>query len=799
MDAAEQGRLRKKISSARRRLFRLVNIIRAIELSLVLIPFMVLKTCASNNGLPDPVVPSCLGVNIHFVGREDDQVEQIAKAGFRFIRMDFHWSSVEKEKGVYDFRAYDELVASLASRGIRPLFILDYGNPLYDRGLAPRTEKGRQAFARFAAQAVRHFRGKGVLWEIWNEPNLAQFWRPSPNPEHYVRLVEAVSRAMKKEDPECTILAPALSGWDFGFLETVCRLGLLSHIDVVSVHPYGCSVPEDAKRYYERVRRIIAEYKPAGKNIPVVSGEWGYSAVGGFSVDRQAEYLTRMFLVNLMNDIRLSIWYDWRDDGPDPEEREHHFGTVYLDLREKPAYFAMQTLARELDGYSYASRICVGSERDYLLLFRKGDNCRLVAWTVDEPHRVRLPVDVREFELVSILGDRKRVDVANGVLELDLSGAVTYIKPLSKSKRWNCEALWNVLAKVEWVSGRQVVRIFSSLPCGGRLTVTGLGLAEPLLTELSSGEFVADGFYRFSIPYVWSGDESSRVRAVLAVDGVEPPLARCVDLNVDECIRAEIMPPMDNCLIVGVLVPSSARIPRAKLVINGAQGVEFESSNVWFDCRRGEVCNVRLPLRKLPETVFEFSFDLYDERDRKLVGFPRKKYAVVEAFSGGVAGETVEGCQCILDGDHSVEASASLTYSACPDHEFEQVCSRLDYCFEKGWRFVRISPRRAVGIDGKPSAARIWVRGDGSNTAARLRFVDSSGQTFQPDYGQVDFVGWKCLTAPMTGVQAGYWGGPSDGVVRYPISWDSFFLLDNVGGRKRCGRVYLGPLMLLYD
>lgn len=769
-------------------------------LSSVLIPSLVLITYASDSGLPRPVVPSCLGVNIHFVGREDDQVERIAKAGFRFIRMDFHWSTVEKEKGIYDFRAYDELVASLASRGIRSLFILDYGNPLYDRGLAPRTEECRNAFAKFAAQAARHFRGRGILWEIWNEPNLAQFWRPSPNPEHYIRLVEAVSRAMRQEDPECTILAPALSGWDFGFLETVCRLGLLKYVDAVSVHPYGCSVPEDAERYYAKVRRIIAEYKPEGKSIPVVSGEWGYSAVGGFSVERQAEYLVRMFLVNLMNDVRLSIWYDWRDDGPDPDEREHHFGTVYLDLREKPAYFAMQTLARELDGYSYASRISIGSERDYLLLFKKGDDCCLVAWTVDEPHKVRLPVDVREFELVSMLGDRKHVEAADGILELELSGAVTYVAPLSRSKRWDCEASWNVQARVGWENGRQVVRVSSSLPCGGgKLTVTGSGLAEPLVTELSSANVASDGFSHFSIPYVWNGDASPRIRAVLTVNGVEPPLVRWVELNVDECIRAETMPPMSGYLIVGVLVPKSAWIPRAKLVINEAQGIKFGSASVWFDCRRGEVCNIRLPLRELPRTVFEFSFDLYDERDRKLASVPRKRYAVVETFSSGVAGESVGSCRCILDGDHSVKASASLTYSACPDHKFEQVCSRLDYCFEKGWRFVRISPGVRVGIDGKPSAAKIWVRGDGSNTAARLRFVDSSGQTFQPDYGQIDFDGWKCLTAPMTGSQAGYWGGPGDGVVRYPIAWDSFFLLDNVGGRKKCGRVYLGPLMLVYD
>ncbi len=36
-----------------------------------------------------------------------------------------------------------------------------------------------------------------------------------------------------------------------------------------------------------------------------------------------------MFLTNVANDIPLSIWYDWRDDGDDPKEAEHRFGIVH--------------------------------------------------------------------------------------------------------------------------------------------------------------------------------------------------------------------------------------------------------------------------------------------------------------------------------------------------------------------------------------------------------------------------------------------------------------------------------------
>ncbi len=751
-------------------------------------------------GLPELAIPNCLGVNIHFTGREDSQVEQIARAGFRFIRMDFHWHIVEKTRGVYDFKAYDELVDSLTARGIRPLFILDYGNPLYDRGLAPRTDEARKAFASFAAAAAMHFRGRGILWEIWNEPNLAQFWRPSPNPQHYVQLVEVVSRAMKKVDPDCIILAPALSSWDTGFMKAVCELGLLNHIDAVSVHPYGCSIPEHAERYYSAMREIISRYKPGGRDIPMVSGEWGYSSVGGFSVERQADYLVRMFIVNLMNNIRLSIWYDWRDDGPDPNEREHHFGTVYLNSRPKPAYLAMQTLARELDGYTFTARLTLGAdERDYLVLFKKGEECRLVAWTIGEKHTVQLPVDVAEFELVSLLGERRTVRVSDGVLNLELSNSVTYLVPQQRSKRWSLEADWVVSGEIVWQKDRQILRLISHIPVpDAKLVVSSYGLTDSSFLTPYGPVCHTNGQTKIDIPFVWNGDHNSRVLLKLIAQDLTPPLERLLQLDLRDCIRIEVMPPIGNRLVFLVSVPVSAQLSRARLELQDAEGLDPESLQVWFSLQPGKQEQVYLPLKKQPTGAFGLGFKVYNEKGVELASVSKKRYFIVETFDNGVPGEKVANYACELDGDYSVPASASLAYAICPDMPGVG-CAKLEYSFEKGWRFVRVSSNSPIRIDGKPAIAKMWVRGDGSGTFGRLRFVDSQGQTFQPDFGHIDFNDWQCLSAPMTGAQAGFWGGPEDGIVHHPIRWDAVFLLDNVGGRKKIGAVYLGPLMLVYE
>jgi hypothetical protein len=380
----------------------------------------------SPTGLPSAVVPNGLGVNIHFVEPPAKDIAMIAAAGFGFVRMDFFWSGIERQKGQYDFSGYDHLVAALARRGIRALFILDYGNPLYDDGLSPRTDAGRGAFARFGAAAAAHFRGRGVIWELWNEPNIS-FWKPRPNVDDYMALAKAVLPAVRRADPQATIGAPATSQIDMTFLERCFQQGLLGLVDAVSVHPYRGAPPETAARDYDRLRALIARYAPKGKErLPILSGEWGYSAAG-MPPEQQGQYLARQFLTNLMNDVPLSIWYDWHDDGRNPKDNEQNFGTVTWDYRPKPSYLAAQTLIRELRGYRFLRRQPLPSANDYAALFTHGAARKLVVWTTGAAHAVALPADLSATAAVGMTGEARPLTTEAGKLTLELSGSPQYV------------------------------------------------------------------------------------------------------------------------------------------------------------------------------------------------------------------------------------------------------------------------------------------------------------------------------------------------------------------------------------
>ncbi|HZT44528.1 MAG TPA: cellulase family glycosylhydrolase [Chthonomonadaceae bacterium] len=375
-------------------------------------------------------IPDALGVNIHFTDPKPGEMEQLAKAGFRWVRMDFFWGDIEREKGRYDFSAYDRLMAALAPYKIRPIFILDYGNDLYQQG-PPSTEESRAAFARFAVAAVTHFRDRGILWEMWNEPNIHQFWQPQPNVHDYIQLALEVGKAIRKTAPHEWYIGPATSGMDFNFLEKCFQAGLLRYWDAVSFHPYRGAPPETAAADFRRVREMIAQYGPPGKHVPILSSEWGYTELSfDGHPEQQSKYIVREFLSNLASGLILSIWYDWHDDGTDPHNGEHHFGTVTNDYRPKPAYVAVQTLTRTLNGFYFQKRLDLGSPNDYCLVFFRGKTTGLAVWTTSTTaHEVTIPNLKGTFQVIGYTGEKSRLSADASGLRIQITDAPQYLVP----------------------------------------------------------------------------------------------------------------------------------------------------------------------------------------------------------------------------------------------------------------------------------------------------------------------------------------------------------------------------------
>ena len=298
------------------------------------------------------------GTNIHWTSENSaGEAAMLAKA-FRIARMDFSWGAIERARGVYDFSAYSSLLATMELHSVRPYWILDYGNTLYPpaRNTPPQscnTAECIAAFGAFAAASSAHFHGHGIIWETVNEPN----GMGGDNATDLAALALAAAPGFRAYNE--TFVGPTTAGMDFPYIERAFAAGILAAYTNVSVHPYRAGPPESVLADWAALAALISKYTPAGSApLSMVDGEWGYTSATppcayGNRVTQlgQAKYLVRMWLLNALAGVPVSIAYDWRDDGGNASNCEDNFGSVHSaptgdpqhPYTPKPAYAAALT------------------------------------------------------------------------------------------------------------------------------------------------------------------------------------------------------------------------------------------------------------------------------------------------------------------------------------------------------------------------------------------------------------------------------------------------------------------------
>jgi polysaccharide biosynthesis protein PslG len=404
----------------------------------------------------------------NYLDRPDWRVRlnRMSTLGATVVRIDLNWPWIEKQPGRYDWTLYDAFAAELEKLRLRPLFILNRPNPLYgtpydavvdgkrDRGAAaPSTPPQIAAFARWAAAAAERYQHLNPIWELWNEPDQEGFWPPKPAPANYVLLAREACVAIKQRVPNAFVAGPAAAQ-----MPTVWRPRkpliqallndneLLTCLDAISLHTHRFTqAPETVSRDYAVLRDNYLAVWPAGiPKKPIIDSEWGDSVYRrGISEDTQALWLPRMFLTNLMEQVRLTNWYCLMDVGTDDGEIEDRFGLLRADGTTRPAFQAYKIMAHEIGGLTLRETIArfdVATARGVTILRfcdETGQQCKLAVWSTEgdrTSQKIAVPGWRRSGPAIDYLG---REDVSqpntNGVLEVQPRPSVSYI-PVSVAR-----------------------------------------------------------------------------------------------------------------------------------------------------------------------------------------------------------------------------------------------------------------------------------------------------------------------------------------------------------------------------
>lgn len=373
---------------------------------------LVLSGCAVNpvtldSPLQNGAIGEGLGVQIKPPRVTDKDFNRIVDMGFSYVRTGISWSAVEKIKGSYDWQEYDKLFSSIRAHGLKAVITLTNGNRLYGGmvaapknpfgakkvEVAPASDEAQKAFAEFAVAAVKRYGTEGIIWAIWNEPDISIFWPPKSDASAYVALAGKTCNAIRAVAPNAVITAPALAympgmpeAGKSEFLKKLLKSSAIDCIDSISVHPYraGKEPPETVSDEYTKLREFIAQYAPIGrKDMPIISNEWGYSTTQ-VSDEQQAAYAVREHIANLLNGVSISIWYEWSNSGRDKKNREHNFGLLDKDGNLNASGKAIADILPQIKNAVIEKRIDEGDPKIYALVLRFPDGTRrILSWIAE--------------------------------------------------------------------------------------------------------------------------------------------------------------------------------------------------------------------------------------------------------------------------------------------------------------------------------------------------------------------------------------------------------------------------------
>lgn len=239
------------------------------------------------------------------------------RLGIGTVRVSPQWNEVERTSPSgrhhhFDFTRFDLTMRALARSRVRAATYL-IGVPGWARGLRGLICGERSppaspaAFAAYAGAVVDRYGRRGSFWrerprlpylpvrqfEVWNEPNLLDYWCPAINPDEYADLFVAAARRIHQSDPRATVVFGGLSGGERDrhrpsgvlqemesgrFLDLVVthRPDARAEIDAVGLHTYA----ERPGGHINLLRHLRERMGELSLGLPIVYNEFGWPTKG---------------------------------------------------------------------------------------------------------------------------------------------------------------------------------------------------------------------------------------------------------------------------------------------------------------------------------------------------------------------------------------------------------------------------------------------------------------------------------------------------------------------------------------
>jgi hypothetical protein len=368
----------------------------------------VLAAAESGGGLKppsSPVPPTFFGMHIHRAPVSTPWPPVPFKA-WRLWDTHTTWAQLEPQKGRWEWRMLDRTVALAESHGVEVLYTMGR-TPRWasarpaQMGRNPNAEPGGMAepknledWRNYVRTVATRYKGRIKAYEIWNEPNLENFY--SGTPEAMVDLAREAYAVLKQVDPSVMVVSPSAVGpTGLPWLKEYLQRGGGKYADVIGYHFYvPGQEPEAMLGFIDQVHEITRQYGLADK--PLWNTEAGW--LQPYRIDPQdgPGYMARAYILNWGDGVSRFYWYAWDNQGARVRMTEDDEATATPTAR----------------AYAELQKWLVGAHMDALTQDNGAWICRLsrggaTSWIVWNPDRnvdFDRPKDVDTIRKLS--GDR---------------------------------------------------------------------------------------------------------------------------------------------------------------------------------------------------------------------------------------------------------------------------------------------------------------------------------------------------------------------------------------------------------
>ncbi len=293
------------------------------------------------------------GINVHLWN--NTVLAKVKEAGIGWIRIDINWNEIESRRGQFNYKEVDRVVNYANSNGLKVLAVLAY-TPSWANGGKSRNYPPLKTnyWTNFVSVTVQRYKGKIKYWSIWNEPNVDDFFKGSPQTYTNDILIPA-SNTIKSIDPNSKIVAPDVTyltspdnRWDT-YIKPILNKGK-NYIDIVSMHIYDSKGAqaimdkiEKGDVVYDSIMHILNITGCGGKDFWLTETGWSTASI---SEDQQAEnYLNILKKVLNSSSVDKIFFYEIKDI-----ENVSYYGILRSNNTPKKAYYTYKNfIANESD------------------------------------------------------------------------------------------------------------------------------------------------------------------------------------------------------------------------------------------------------------------------------------------------------------------------------------------------------------------------------------------------------------------------------------------------------------------